>query len=336
MLTDKTFIIAEAGVNHNGNIAIAKSLIDVAVDAGADAVKFQTFTADNSVSKITKKADYQKIRTGSSGSQYELIKGLELDMNDHQELIAYCKKSNIRFLSSPFDIPSIQLLDKLGLSIFKIPSGEITNLPYLEILGKLNKEIIISSGMSNLGEIEAALEVLINHGTSKEKITVLHVNTDYPTSFDEVNLFAMNTIKEAFKIKVGYSDHTLGIEVPIAAVAMGAEVIEKHFTLNKDAEGPDHKASLSPDELKQMIYCIRNIEKSLGTGIKKPSFSEINNMDKVRKSLVAIKKIKRGEIFNKNNLGIKRPGNGISPMRWNEVMGKKAKRDFNEDELIEI
>ncbi len=334
---NKTFIIAEAGVNHNGKLELAYKLIDTAAEAGADAVKFQTFKAEAVVSKSAPKADYQVETTKNTESQYEMIKNLELDFETHKKLILYCKKKNIKFLSSPFDLESIELLDKLGLDTFKIPSGEIINLPYLRKIALYNKKVIMSTGMANLGEIEAALEVLINYGTKKENITVLHCNTEYPTPIEDVNLKAMLTIKSAFPgISVGYSDHTLGIEIPIAAVAMGATVIEKHFTLDKNMEGPDHKASLEPAELKAMVKAIRNIEKALGGGIKQSSPSELKNKPIVRKSIIAAKDIRKGEKFSENNMTIKRPGTGISPMRWDEVIGKKAIKDFKEDELIEL
>jgi len=336
MLINHTFIIAEAGVNHDGDINKAKKLIDAAVEAGVDGVKFQTFQAKDTISKNAEKASYQKDTTGTTESQYEMIQRLELSKKDHETLIAYCKQKNIQFLSSPFDLESIQLLDELGLDTFKIPSGEIVNLPYLEAIGKLNKHVIMSTGMADLGEIEDALNVLIGSGTDKENITVLHVNTEYPTPMRDVNLMSMNTIRDAFKINVGYSDHTLGIEIPIAAVALGAIVIEKHFTLDKDASGPDHRASLEPNELKYMVNAIRNIEEALGNGIKQPSASEKRNKEIVRKSIVAQKKIAKGEKFTPKNLGIKRPGTGISPVRWKEVLGKTATRDFNEDEFIEL
>ena len=333
---NKTFIIAEAGVNHNGKLELAYKLIDAAKEAGADAVKFQTFKADKTVSRKAEKAEYQKQTTGTLQSQYEMIKRLELSLEDHKELISYCHDKNIRFLSSPFDLDSIDLLNSLGLEIFKIPSGEIVNLPYLRKIGEYNKRVIISTGMADLGEIESALNVLISSGTKKENITVLHCNTEYPTPIEDVNLKAMLTIRNAFNVKIGYSDHTLGIEVPIAAVAMGASVIEKHFTLNKNMEGPDHRASLEPEELNAMVRAIRNIEKALGNGIKKPSPSELKNKPIARKSIVAAKNIKKGEVFTEENITVKRPGNGISPMRWNEVSGRIAKRDFSADELIEI
>lgn len=330
----KTFIIAEAGVNHNGNIDLAKKLIDKASESGADAVKFQSFKAEKLATKHARKAKYQEDTTGVEENQFQMIKKLELDYEKHQELIDYCKLKDIMFLSSPFDLESIDLLNKLGLKIFKIPSGEITNLPYLEKIGTLNKRVILSTGMSNLSDIEGALEVLQNSGTTD--ITILHCNTEYPTPIEDVNLLAMNTIRESFKLPVGYSDHTLGIEVPIAAVALGASVIEKHFTLDKTMEGPDHRASLEPHELKDMVDKIRNIEKALGSGIKKPSNSELKNINVARKSIVASKYIQKGDIFTEDNISIKRPGNGISPMKWNETLGKIAIKDFDKDELIEI
>jgi N,N'-diacetyllegionaminate synthase len=333
---NRIFIIAEAGVNHNGDINLAKKLIDVAVDAGSDAVKFQTFRTEHLVSENAMKADYQQETTDSNETQFEMIKKLELNSETHIELMAYCKDKGIQFLSTPFDHDSIKLLNNLGLETFKIPSGELTNLPYLREIGGLNKEIILSTGMSDLGEIEDALNVLVDFGTIRDKITILHANTEYPTPMEDVNLKAMKTIGKAFKIKYGYSDHTLGIEVPIAAVAMGASVIEKHFTLDRNMEGPDHKASLEPNELKEMVKAIRNIEAALGNGIKRASKSEKKNKEIARKSIFAIKDIKTGELFTENNLGIKRPGNGISPMRWDELMGTQAKRDFTIDDLIEI
>ena len=328
------FIISEAGVNHNGDINLAKKLIDVALDSGSDAVKFQTFKAENIVAVNAPKAEYQKHTTDADESQFEMIKKLEMDVNTHKELLAYAKKRNIMFLSSPFDHDSIELLCDLGLEIFKIPSGEITNLPYLRHIGKLNKKIIISTGMADIGEIEDALDVLIQAGTTKDKITVLHCNTEYPTPYEDVNLTAMVTIGRAFNVKYGYSDHTLGIEVAVAAAALGASVIEKHFTLDKNMDGPDHKASLEPHELKAMIQAIRNIESALGDGIKKPGKSEIPNIVIARKSIIAKKPIKKGEIFTKENLTVKRPGNGISPMRWDEIIGKRARKDYDNDELI--
>lgn len=331
---EKVFVIAEAGVNHNGSIELAKKLIDKASEAGVDAIKFQSFKAEKLLTKSAKKAEYQKHTTGNIDSQYDMIKKLELDYDKHEELMEYANSKGLVFLSSPFDFESIDLLVQLGLEIFKIPSGEITNLPYLRKIGQLNKKVILSTGMATLGEIEEAIDILRESGTSD--ITVLHCNTEYPTSMEDVNLYAMETIGKAFKTKIGYSDHTLGIEVPIAAVTLGARIIEKHLTLDKNMEGPDHRASLEPHELRKMVQCIRNIEKALGSGIKKPSDSEMKNKNIARKSIVASCSIKGGELFTENNIAIKRPGNGISPMRWDEIIGKAAKRDFKEDELIEL
>ncbi|MGY0399601.1 MAG: N-acetylneuraminate synthase [Ostreibacterium sp.] len=328
------FIIAEAGVNHNGSIDLAKKLIDVAVDAGVDAVKFQTFKAENLTVKHAEKAQYQKQTTDAEESQFTMLKKLELDVETHQALIAYCKQKNIMFLSTPFDHDSIKLLHELGLQKFKIPSGEITNLPYLREIGALGREVILSTGMADLGEIEDAIEVLVDAGTKKSKITLLHANTMYPTPIEDVNLRAMLTIGQAFDCAFGYSDHTLGIEVPTAAVAIGASCIEKHFTLDKAMDGPDHQASLEPDELVDMVRAIRNIEIALGSSIKRASPSERSNMTIVRKSLVASCDIKAGDVFSIDNLAIKRPGNGINPMRWDEVIGTIAQRNYQADELI--
>ena len=329
------FIIAEAGVNHNGSIELAKKLIDVAVEAGVDAVKFQTFKAKKLVSKNAQKAQYQKENIGDSdNSQFNMLKKLELDANTHNELIAYCNTKNIMFLSTPFDHDSIDMLNDLKLPIFKIPSGEITNLPYLRHIGSLKKEVILSTGMADMGEIEDALDILVNAGTSKENITILHANTMYPTPMEDVNLKAMQTIGNTFDVAFGYSDHTLGIEVDIAAVALGASVIEKHFTLDKSMEGPDHKASLEPDELKAMVQGIRNVELALGSSVKKSSPSEKQNMEVARKSIVASCVIQKGEKLSEDNLTIKRPGNGINPMRWDEVVGSTAQKDYEVDELI--
>ncbi len=330
----KVFIIAEAGVNHNGSLLLAKKLIDVAVDAGVDAVKFQTFKTENLVTKNAQKALYQSDKNNLDESQFEMLKKLELDVNTHNDLIAYCNDKKIMFLSTPFDLDSIDLLNELKLNIFKIPSGEITNLPYLRKIGRLNKKIILSSGMSNIGEIEMALDLLTSSGTKIENITVLHANTQYPTPLEDVNLRAMITIGNTFNVNYGYSDHTLGIEVDIAAVAMGASVIEKHFTLDKNMDGPDHKASLEPNELKEMVKSIRNIEVALGNTTKKASNSEISNILIARKSLVAKEDIKKGDFFTKKNLTVKRPGNGISPMRWDEYINKVSNYDYKKDDLI--
>ena len=328
------FIIAEAGVNHNGSIKLAYKLIDVASASGVNAVKFQTFKAENLVSKNAQKAEYQKQTTNPSESQFNMLKKLELDANAHRRLIDYCDKKDIIFLSTPFDYESIELLNKLKLQIFKIPSGEITNLTYLRHIGSLNKKVILSTGMSNLKEIGDAIKILINAGTLKENITVLHANTMYPTPMEDVNLRAMQTIQNKFDVAVGYSDHTLGIEVDIAAVAMGATIIEKHFTIDKTMDGPDHKSSIDPEELKAMVSSIRNIEKALGSSIKKPSKSEKPNIIMARKSIVASKSIKKGELFTENNLTTKRPGTGLSPMEWDSVIGKVAKRDYQIDDLL--
>jgi len=329
-----TLIIAEAGVNHNGSVKTAKKLIDAAVDAGADIVKFQTFTADAIVSKYAKKAKYQEQTTNADESHYEMIKKLELDKETHLQLISYCDTRGIQFLSSPFDIKSISLLNELGLNIFKVPSGEITNLPYLREIGSYGKRIILSTGMSTISEIEMSLNILEKAGTSRNQITVLHCNTEYPTPIVDVNLKAMLTIRDKLEVSVGYSDHTQGIEIPIAAVAIGASVIEKHFTLDRNLRGPDHHASLEPAELKAMVKAIRNIEKAMGDGIKTPSASESKNITIARKSIVASKLIKKGELFSTSNLTVKRPGLGISPMQWDSIIGQKADRNYQADDLI--
>ncbi len=331
-----TYIIAEAGVNHNGSLKIAKQMIDVAAKSGVDAIKFQTFKADNLVSVNSKKAKYQIKNTNKEETQYEMLKKLELGVESHLILMDYCKEKNIPFLSTPFDLDSIQLLHKLGLETYKIASGEITNLPYLRAIGKLKKNVILSTGMSNLNEIGDALNILTKSGTNKENIIVLHANTEYPTPMQDVNLFAMNTIASTFNVKVGYSDHTLGIEVPIAAVAMGACVIEKHFTLDRNMLGPDHKASLEPDEIKAMVKAIRNIELAMGNGIKQASKSETKNIKIARKSIHAKCNISVGDLFSNDNLITKRPGDGISPMQWDKIIGKIASKNFEIDELIKI
>lgn len=336
-MRDKVLIIAEAGVNHNGSLEIAKCLVDEASSAGVDIIKFQTFKAEKLVSKAAKQAEYQKKNIGKGEeTQYAMLKKLELSNEQHEELIAYCKLKNIRFFSTAFDLDSIDYLHSLNLGLWKIPSGEITNYPYLKKIASYNEPVILSTGMCELADIENAINVLVTNGVSKDIITVLHCNTEYPTPMKDVNLKAMLEIKENFGVKVGYSDHTEGIEVPIAAVALGAAVIEKHFTLDKHMEGPDHKASLEPSELKAMVKSIRNIEQALGTGHKTISESERKNIEIARKSIVAAKDIKEGEIFSEENLTVKRPGNGISPMEWEYVLGKKAKRDFQEEELIEL
>jgi N,N'-diacetyllegionaminate synthase len=328
-------IIAEAGVNHNGDITLAKQLIEVAAEAGADLVKFQTFGADRLVTKQTKKADYQNAAIGELETQHEMLTRLELSTEMHSDLIAYCESCNIGFFSTGFDIESVDFLRSLGINQFKIPSGEITNLPYLRHIGQFGKSVILSSGMSTLGDIEGAIDVLEKSGTARSLITVLHCTAEYPAPMAEVNLQAMLSIKAAFGVEVGYSDHTTGIEVSIAAAALGAKVIEKHFTLDKSLPGPDHKASLEPDELKAMVSAIRNIEIAMGDGIKAPTSSEVRNKSLVRKSLVASKAIRAGELFTPENITTKRPGTGISPMSWDTIIGFKAKRDFVIDELIE-
>ena len=348
---NKTLIIAEAGVNHNGSIEMAKRLIDAAVVAGVDYVKFQTFKAEKLVTKEAKQAEYQQ-RNAADDSQYAMLKKLELSEAQHEELIAYCKEKGVKFLSTAFDMESVEYLHSLQLGLWKIPSGEITNYPYLKAIAQYGEPVILSTGMCEIEDVQNAVDVLCKHGLKKEQITVLHCNTEYPTPMQDVNLKAMQTIKAEIKakdecgaqphskpqstIKVGYSDHTKGIEVPIAAVALGAEVIEKHFTLDRTLPGPDHKASLEPNELTAMVKAIRNIEQALGDGHKHVSASEAKNMAIARKSIVAAAEIKKGEFLTEENLTTKRPGMGISPMRWEEVIGTKAIRDFKEDELIEI
>lgn len=333
MKKDKVFIIAEAGDNHNGNYDFALQLVDKAVEAGADCVKFQTFITEKVISKNAEKAEYQKNNTGTSESQFEMVKKLELSFEQFRMIKKYCESKGIMFWSTPFDLDSVDFLQELDIPFWKIPSGEITNLPYLIKIAKTGKDIILSTGMCTLEEIRETIQILQDNGAGE--ITVLHCNTEYPTPFEDVNLNAMNTIAKEFNVTVGYSDHTSGIEVPIAAVAMGAKVIEKHFTLDKNMEGPDHKASLDPQELKDMVRSIRNIELALGDGIKQPSNSERKNIDIARKSIVASKDIKKGEVFSEENIYTKRPGNGISPMRWYDIIGIVATKDYKEDELIE-
>ncbi|MDB3961731.1 N-acetylneuraminate synthase [Paracoccaceae bacterium] len=333
----KTLIIAEAGVNHNGDIGMARELIAAAKDAGADLVKFQTFVAEDVASSQAPKAEYQKARTNSQDSQLDMLRKLELTRDNHLELIQECHRQKIGFFSTAFDNESINLLEELDLmGIVKVPSGELTNLPYLRRITRHRDHVLLSTGMSNLGEIEDAIAVVEKSGTLRDKITVLHCTTEYPTPMEDVNLKAMVNIAKAFGVKVGYSDHTRGIEVPIAAVALGATLIEKHFTLDLNLPGPDHHASLEPKELKAMVQSIRNIEMALGDGIKRPSPSELENKSIARKSIVASRDIKAGQIFNEENLTVKRPGTGISPMQWDEVMGRISQRDFCEDELIEL
>lgn len=330
----KTLIIAEAGVNHNGSLENAKKLIDVAVEAKVDFVKFQTFKAEKLVSKSAKKADYQIDTTGKEEGQYQMIKKLELNREMHETLIQYCKAKGIKFLSTAFDLESIDLLMELGIEIFKVPSGEITNLPYLEKIGSLGKPIILSTGMSDLGDIEKAIKVLVENGAEQSDLIVLHCNTEYPTPFQDVNLKAMNTIGSAFGVKIGYSDHTLGIEVPIAAVAMGAVCIEKHFTLDRNMPGPDHRSSLEPEELKEMVRSIRNIEVALGSTIKKPSESELKNVSVARKSIHTARDLKKGTKITREDIQMKRPGTGISPMDLELVLGGELLEDCAEDAML--
>ena len=336
MKIKSTLIIAEAGVNHNGSINRAKKMIDVAAEAGADFVKFQTFRANSLVTKQADKAEYQKGLPGTNETQFEMIKKLELDKKAHEKLIDYCEQKGIKFLSTAFDHGSIELLEKLDIPLFKIPSGEITNLPYLRHIGGMGKPIILSTGMSTLDEVHGALNILLEAGAKKDNITILHCNTEYPTPMEDVNLKAMLTIRNELGVNVGYSDHTRGIEVPIAAVTMDATVIEKHFTLDRTLPGPDHAASLEPDELKLMVIAIRNIENAMGDGIKKPTLSEIKNLPIARKFIVAKKSIKKGKKFSEKNLTVKRSGIGISPMEWDNVILQKAKKNFDKDELIKL
>lgn len=331
-------IIAEAGVNHNGSIENALRLIDAAADAGVNYVKFQTFKAENLVAKSAQKAEYQVQNTGNKEeSQYQMLKKLELSKKQHEQLISYCEEKNVKFLSTAFDLDSLDYLHTIGMDMVKIPSGEITNLPYLRKAASFFKIVILSTGMATMEDINAALSVFFAAGISKDNISILHCNTEYPTPMEDVNLKAMLHIQKEFGTKVGYSDHTLGIEVPIAAVALGASVIEKHFTLDKTMHGPDHSASLEPNELKAMVTAIRNIEKAIsGSGLKEITTSEQKNIVIARKSIVALKKIKKGEIFSEDNITAKRPGHGISPMQWDNVLGKSAYRDFEQDEFITL
>lgn len=333
-----TLIIAEAGVNHNGSIEMAKQLVEKAVEAGVDYIKFQTFKASKLVTKSAKQAEYQQRNIGGQGnSQYQMLKKLELSPEEHQILIDYCHELGIKFFSTAFDFDSIEYLHSLSLGLWKIPSGEVTNYPFLKRIAAYNEKTILSTGMCDMDDVRASVNALYKNGLSKENLILLHCNTEYPTPFEDVNLKAMDALRKEFGVEVGYSDHTKGIEVPIAAVALGATVIEKHFTLDRDMEGPDHKASLEPDELKAMVSAIRNIEKAVGgDGTKHVSESERKNIAIARKSIVAACDIKAGEVFTEQNLTVKRPGSGISPMRWEEVLGMRAKRDFNEDELIEL
>lgn len=333
-IMNKVFVIAEAGVNHNGSVETAKKLVDVAVSAGADAVKFQTFKAERLVCRDAKKAEYQLETTNKAETQFAMLKRLELTLEMHQELLEYCKEKKIMFLSTPFDIESAKMLVNMGVPIIKIPSGEITNFPYLREIAKYRRKVILSTGMSDLEEVQSAIEVLKENGT--EDIILLHCNTQYPTPLADVNLLAMVTMGKKLGLPVGYSDHTQGIEVPLAAVALGACVIEKHFTLDKEMEGPDHKASLEPCELQNMVDGIRKVEQMLGNGIKQVSQSEKDNLLIVRKSIVAARPIRKGEVFTEENITVKRPGTGVDPMRWNEVLGMVASQNYEADEMINI
>ncbi len=336
MNSSRVFIIAEAGVNHNGSLEMAKKMVNIAAEAGADAIKFQTFRADTLVTRDARKADYQMESSGSGETQFEMLKKLELSVESHQALIAHCLLNRIEFLSTPFDLTTIELLLKLGVNKWKIPSGEITNLPYLRKIASLGQEIIISTGMADIGEIQDAMDVFTSFGISPASITVLHCSTEYPTPMEDVNLRAMETIQSAFPgVHVGYSDHTRGIEIPVAAVAMGAAIIEKHFTLDRTLPGPDHRASLEPVELTAMVKAVRNVESALGDGIKKPTPSELKNKPIVRKSIVAARPIYAGEKFTSTNLTVKRPGTGVSPMLWDTVVGKRAVRKYGRDEPID-
>lgn len=336
-MNTRVLIIAEAGVNHNGSLDIAKRLVDEAADAGVDIVKFQTFKAEKLVSKSAKQAEYQQRNMGKTdNSQYSMLKKLELSPLQHEEMIDYCREKGIRFFSTAFDMDSIEYLHSLNLGLWKIPSGEITNYPYLRKIAQYGEPVILSTGMCELTDIEAAIQVLLNHGLQKDQITVLHCNTEYPTPMKDVNLKAMLEIGRKFGVAVGYSDHTEGIEVPIAAVALGATVIEKHFTLDKNMEGPDHKASLEPQELRAMVKAIRNIEQALGNGHKVVSASERKNIEVARKSIVAACPIRKGDLLTEENLTVMRPGDGISPMRWEEVIGTYATRDYQEEEQIKL
>lgn len=335
----KTFIIAEAGVNHNGSVDIAKKLIDIAVDAGADAVKFQTFKADKVITATASKAKYQIENTGTDETQFEMLKRLELSISAHKELFSYCNKKNIIFMSTPFDEGSADMLDNLGMTIFKIPSGEITNKPLIQHVAGKKKPIILSTGMSYLGEVEKAINwinEIWDKLSKKSQLTLLHCTSNYPSKVSDCNLLAMKTMEKSFGLPVGYSDHTIGIEIPIAAVVLGAKVLEKHFTLDKNMKGPDHMASIEPNELKDMIKAIRNIEKAIGNGIKKPTKNEEEIRNIVRRSIVAAKEIKKGGVLSEETIAVKRPGNGISPSEWDRVIGRRAIRDFKKDELIEI
>ncbi len=328
------FIIAEVGVNHNGSVSIAKEMIDIAANAGVDCVKFQTFKTENIVTLSAKKAEYQEENTKSSGSQYQMLKSLELTKEEFIELKEYCNQKDIMFLSTPFDFESIEFLNQMDMKLFKVPSGEVTNLPYLRMIAKTKKPVILSSGMCELHEIEDAVNVLREGGCPD--ISLLQCTTEYPTKYSDVNLKVIDTLKKHFKVRVGLSDHTKGIEIPIAATALGAEIIEKHFTLDRLMKGPDHKASIEPQELRDMVQAIRNVEAAIGSSTKKPTQMELNNRNAARKSIVARCDIKLGDYFSEENITVKRPGNGLSPMRWDDVLGTRAKKDFRKDEMIEV
>ena len=332
----KTIVIAEAGVNHNGDLELAKNLIKVAAESGADYVKFQMFEAEKLATPSAIKADYQIENTNSSESQFQMLKSLEISKADYVELIKYSSECNIEIFSTGFDIEINNMLAELGQRIFKVPSGEITNLPYLRNIGQFGMDVILSTGMSNLNEIDAAINAIISAGTPLDAITVLHCTTAYPAPMEDINLLAMTTIAQKFGVKVGYSDHSEGIEVSIAAVALGAVVIEKHFTSDRNLPGPDHKASLEPDELRNMIKAIRNIESARGDGVKKLTDSEASNLSVARKTIVASVNIQKGEVFTEENLTTKRASGGISPMNWDEVIGKIARRDYLQNDSIEL
>ncbi len=333
---NKVIVIAEAGVNHNGDYELAKQLVVAAKESGADYVKFQTARPELVISRYAPKAEYQMGTTKKEESQLDMCRAIHLPLTDYKPLKDYCDEVGISFLSTPFDLESIDVLEELDMDYYKIPSGEITNLPYLRKIARMGRPVILSTGMCGLADIENALEVLEKAGLSRDKVSILHCNTEYPTPFEDVNLRAMLTMRDCFGVNVGYSDHTKGIEIPLAAVALGATVIEKHFTLDRNLPGPDHKASLEPHELKLMVDSIRHVELALGSPVKRVSPSEGKNMVVARKSLIAFCDIRKGEPFSEENMTVKRPGNGISPMRWDEVIGKIAPRDFKEDELIEL
>lgn len=336
MSSAPSLVIAEAGVNHNGDLDLAKALVDAAADAGADLVKFQTFAAQRVVTKSAGKADYQRRTSEAAETQYAMLRRLELSESMHHTLLSHCRERGLGFLSSGFDLQSVDFLAGLGLDCLKVPSGEMTNVPYLRHVGRLGKKVILSTGMSTLGEIESALAILAQNGTPRKAVTVLHCNSEYPTSYEDVNLRAMQTIGQAFDVAVGYSDHTPGIEVPIAAVALGASVIEKHLTLDRGMSGPDHAASLEPGEFEAMVQAIRHIESALGDGLKRPSPSESRNRPIARKSIVAAKVIRKGELFTEQNLTVKRPANGLSPLHWDDLLGRTAARDYEPDQPIEL